>query len=216
MSDIFLSYSNKDAIAARRVVDALLAAGYSVSWDQEIPTGADWNSWITSQLHAARICVVLWSNASVKSRSVAHEAAIALENHKLVPAVIDVLHPEDFPLGCYTIQAANLRGFHGGPHPGMMTLLDAIGAKIGRRPIISKEGVQPGVKRVQPATFERAPICAVRRKSTHIDTPSVWVRKQVELAAMTFAGCLAGYIILTGVNLGAAKKTAFEVVESLR
>lgn len=140
MADVFLSYSSKDRPAAERIQAALEAAGYSVFWDQETPAGKDWNSWIGEKLNLAKVVVVLWSRASVASRNVVHEATIAVERRMLIPAIVEDLKSTDFPMGFYTVQAADLRGYRGqAGHEGMTRLIAAVAALVGR-------GAAPGAK----------------------------------------------------------------------
>lgn len=133
MTDVFLSYSSKDRAAADRIQAALIAAGFDVFWDQEVPPGRDWNGWIGEQLGKARCVVVLWSKASVASRNVVHEATIAMERQALVPALVEDLEASDFPMGFYTTQGADLRGYRGGAHPQMTRPIEAVGSRVGRR-----------------------------------------------------------------------------------
>ena len=108
MADVFLSYSSQDRAMAAHIQAALEAAGLTVFWDQETPVGQDWNRWIGQKLAESRVCVVLWSAASVASRNVVHEATIAHGRGALIPAVIEALRPEQFPMGFYTVQGADL------------------------------------------------------------------------------------------------------------
>jgi TIR domain len=105
LTDIFISYSSHDRAVAERVRDALEEAGYSVFWDQSTPPGTDWDSWIREQLTAARLVVALWTKTSVASPNVRHEAIIAREAGKLLPAMVDELAPTDFPMGLFMVQA---------------------------------------------------------------------------------------------------------------
>jgi hypothetical protein len=45
MTDIFFSYSRADRERVRPIRDALVAQGFEVFWDQEVPTGLDWDTW---------------------------------------------------------------------------------------------------------------------------------------------------------------------------
>ncbi len=108
MSDIFISYSSQDRPVAERVRAALVAAGYGVFWDQAIPPGKDWDSWIRDELTGARLVVVLLTKASVASPNVRHEAIIAREAGKLLPVMVDDLAPSDFPMGLFLVQALRI------------------------------------------------------------------------------------------------------------
>lgn len=159
MEDVFLSYSSKDRAMAVRVQRALEAEGLSVFWDQETPVGRDWNTWIGEKLTGAKVAVVLWSKASVGSPNVVHEATIAHQRGRLVPAVIEGLRPEEFPMGFYTVQGADLRGFNGGNHPGMAKLAAAVRARINGETLETPQGVRGGGGRRLP-TFAPAALAA--------------------------------------------------------
>lgn len=126
MADVFLSYSNKDRPMAEKVQHALEKAGLDVFWDQEVPPGRDWNSWIGEKLGNAKCVIVLWSKTSVASRNVVHEATIALEKGVLIPALIEDLKASDFPMGFYTTQGADLRNLGFTAHEGMDKLTAAV------------------------------------------------------------------------------------------
>lgn len=132
MTDVFLSYTSRDRPRAAQIAAALAACGFDVFWDQDVPPGRDWNSWIGERLTAARCVVVLWSKASAASRNVVHEATIALERGALVPVLIEDMSSTDYPMGFYTTQAADLRGFCGDDMPGLRALVAAIGERLGR------------------------------------------------------------------------------------
>jgi len=132
MKDVFLSYSSKDRPKAALIERALEGAGFSVFWDQEIPPGRDWDSWIREHLNGAKVAIVLWSKTSVASANVKHEAMIAKENSKLIPALIEPLTPSDFPMGMYLTQAVLLADYRGGEHAGMAKLISEVSARIGR------------------------------------------------------------------------------------
>src|ERR1700741_4501200 len=91
-----------------RVRDALEEAGYEVFWDQSTPPGKDWDSWIRDQLTGAKLVIALWTKSSVASPNVRHEAIIAREAGKLLPAMVDDLAPTDFPMGLFMVQALSI------------------------------------------------------------------------------------------------------------
>ena len=67
MTDIFFSYSSQDRERVRPVRDALVAQGFEVFWDQEVPTGLDWDTWIRQHLAKSKCAMAFWSAASVAS-----------------------------------------------------------------------------------------------------------------------------------------------------
>ena len=134
MADVFLSYSSKDRAAAERVQAALTAKGVDVFWDQETPPGQDWDTWIRTKLSTCKVAIVLWSRASVKSENVRHEAIVARKAGKLLPASIDPLEPEDFPMGLYIVQAVNLIDWRSDTSKGVARLVAEIEARLGRAP----------------------------------------------------------------------------------
>jgi hypothetical protein len=57
--------------------------------------------------------MVFWSAASVRSRNVRHEATVASQQDKLITVLLEPLTAEQFPMGLYSQQAANLSGWSG-------------------------------------------------------------------------------------------------------
>ena len=92
----------------RPVRDAFAARGFEVFWDQQVPSGADWDSWIRQQLPKSKCAVVFFSASSVASDNVRHEATIAKRQGKLISVLLEGLTAEQFPMGLYAQQAANL------------------------------------------------------------------------------------------------------------
>jgi len=103
--DVFVSYANQDKDRVERLVTALDAEGWNVFWDQDIPPGKEWESWILPRLEAAAVIIPVWSTLSVKSRYVKQEADIAHKRGVLVPVTIDDVEP---PFGFRHLQALNL------------------------------------------------------------------------------------------------------------
>ena len=87
--DIFLSYAREDQATARRFAEALEAEGFSVWWDQTLSAGEAFDEVTEKALKESRAVAVLWSTHSVSSRWVRAEAALADENGKLVPVLIE-------------------------------------------------------------------------------------------------------------------------------
>jgi hypothetical protein len=116
MTDVFLSYSSKDRDRVRLIRDALAERGFDVFWDQTLPAGIDWDTWIRQHLAQSKCALVVWSKNSVGSDNVRHEAKIAKDQRKLLPVLIDDLAAEEFPMGLYVFQAAQLAIWHGNTH----------------------------------------------------------------------------------------------------
>ena len=74
MSDVFVSYARPDEPVAKRVVEALVAAGYRAWRDDELPAHRAYADVIQERLNAAKAVVVLWSANSAKSQWVRAEA----------------------------------------------------------------------------------------------------------------------------------------------
>lgn len=112
MADVFISYKAEDRRRIQPLVQALLADGYSVWWDQHIGTGDDWRQTIERQLDEAKCVIVVWSKRSVgpEGQFVRDEAARAQQRRVYVPVTID---PVRIPLGFGESQATSLRGWRG-------------------------------------------------------------------------------------------------------
>src|SRR5215813_1049087 len=113
MTDIFFSYSSADRERVRPIRDALVAQGFEVFWDQQVPAGTDWDTWIRQHLTKSKCAMAFWSATSVSSDNVRHEATVAKQQGKLISVLLEPLTAEQFPMGLYAQQAANLSGWSG-------------------------------------------------------------------------------------------------------
>jgi hypothetical protein len=113
MTDIFFSYSRADRERVRPIRDALVAQGFEVFWDQQVPAGTDWDTWIRQHLTKSKCAMAFWSATSVSSDNVRHEATVAKQQGKLISVLLEPLTAEQFPMGLYAQQAANLSGWSG-------------------------------------------------------------------------------------------------------
>lgn len=89
MTDIFLSYSSKDRDLVRPLVEVLEQHGWSVWWDQEIPTGRNFGKVIEKHLSDARCAIVAWTRNSVDSDWVRNEASDANARGALFPILLE-------------------------------------------------------------------------------------------------------------------------------
>ena len=129
MSDIFISYARPDEPMAKRVADALTAAGYRAWRDDELPAHRPYAEVIEERLKGAKAVVVLWSADAAKSQWVRAEADWARAAGTLVQVVLDGTIP---PMPFNQIQCADLHDWDGGSgSPGWAKLASSIEALAG-------------------------------------------------------------------------------------
>ena len=155
MSDIFLSYSQKDEERVRPIVRQLESLGWSVFWDRNMPPGKSFYDHIEEQLEAARCVVVVWSEHSVVSDWVLAEAEEGKSRKILVPLRIDEIKPR---LGFRHLHAADLTGWNNdASHGQFKACIDAIAALVPQpvRPVdVTVTSVEPSVAKPQlPENF---------------------------------------------------------------
>ncbi len=132
MTDVFFSYSSRDRERVRPIRDALVAEGFDVFWDQEVPPGRNWDEWIRQYLDTARCSIVFWSEHSVRSGNVVHEATIAKDAQRLIPVLLDLIGTGDFPMGHFTTQGVMM--LDGVDNAGSLRrLIEEVEAKATRR-----------------------------------------------------------------------------------
>ena len=113
MAEIFFSYSHTDRERVRPIRDALAEIGFEVFWDQQTPSGSDWDTWIRGELAKAKCAMVFWSSASATSHNVRHEAEVARDQRKLISVLLEPIRALDLPMGFYHQQAADLSNWKG-------------------------------------------------------------------------------------------------------
>lgn len=192
MTDIFLSYTERDRDKARRVAAVLGAAGWSVWWDRRIPAGDTWRSVLERALEDMRCMVVLWSTRSIESEWVYEEASEGRRQGKLVPVMIENVRP---PAGFREIQAADLTDWDGSPDfDGLKMLLtdleNMLGKPVSAAPERQAKAIEtePGES---PPAYDPTDLAATK-------TRQAWWR-QSSLAGLAAAGALslaagAGYV----------------------
>src|SRR5262245_48037928 len=60
--------------------------------------------------------MAFWSTAAVASDNVRHEAVVAKQQGKLISVLLEPLTAQQFPMGLYAQQAANLADWNGDPN----------------------------------------------------------------------------------------------------
>jgi formylglycine-generating enzyme required for sulfatase activity len=108
--DIFISYAEEDRVHAEALSQILELQDWSVWWDRQIPTGAQFDDVIENALDEAKCVIVMWSAHSVKSRWVRTEAGEAANRNVLVPVFIDRVK---IPLAFRRIQTSDLTEWDG-------------------------------------------------------------------------------------------------------
>ena len=110
MTDIFISYARQNESLAKRAGEALIAAGYRVWRDDELPAHRAYGDVIEERIREAKAVLVLWSNDAVRSQWVRAEADAAREAGTLVQVSLDGVLP---PMPFNQIQCADLQGWSG-------------------------------------------------------------------------------------------------------
>jgi hypothetical protein len=188
MTDIFLSYNEKDREQARRVAAMLEAVGWSVWWDRRIPAGETWRSVLEKALDNMRCMIVLWSSHSIESEWVYEEATEGRRLGKLIPVLIEAVRP---PAGFREIQAADLTDWDGSREfDGMRMLIADLENFLGK-PARSANAAPPKKPVDQNPPYDPADLAGGRTTTTW------WQRHQ--RPAVVAAGLLlaAGAAYLT-------------------
>src|SRR3954468_5932929 len=146
MTDVFVSYARSDEPQAKRVADALLALGYSVWRDDELPAHRAYADVIAERLKSAAAVVVLWSAEASKSQWVRAEADTARSAGTLVQATLDGGIP---PLPFNQIQCADLSGWDGSA--------DAAGWRKLKASLVALAGTSPS--EAEKAAVKRRSLC---------------------------------------------------------
>lgn len=149
MSDIFISYASEDRNRAQSLAQALERKGWSVWWDQRIPTGRSFDQTIQEAVEGSKAVVVAWTKASVKSQWVKNEARKGLKRGILFQVML--LEEVEIPLEFEHLQSVQLMDWrpdqdHAGFDQFVEDLVRAIGTP-------SQSGAQqPSVTQVQEPT----------------------------------------------------------------
>lgn len=99
MSQIFISYSRRDADCVQRTVQRLAARGYRVWFDkQSIPGGADWKAAIREGVRAASVTLLFWSADAAGSQYVGEEVQLALRKVMNDEMTLITVRLDDTPL----------------------------------------------------------------------------------------------------------------------
>ena len=171
--DIFLSYASEDRERITALVQAMESLGWSVWWDQRIPTGREFDEFIEEQLEASKSVVVVWSNTSIKKRWVKTEAKEGLDRNVLFPVLIDDVR---IPLEFKRLQAANLIQWQGDEqHEQWRMVVEDLSKVLGPpipSPILKKKGPKGNgpivVETPQQKMTRKTPTSRPSEKASHV------------------------------------------------
>ena len=110
MSDVFISYARTTAAHARFAADALRAAGFSVWFDEQLPTHRAYSDVIAEEIAQAKAVLVIWSKDAIQSQWVRAEADRARGEGKLVQSSIERVQ---LPMPFDQIHCADLQDWRG-------------------------------------------------------------------------------------------------------
>lgn len=105
MADIFVSYSRRDTERVQALVQAIEAHGVSLWWDRSLEQNENFPAIIRSEIKAAKVVLVCWSEAASDSHWVLEEADEARHTGKYAGCMIA---PGRAAMGFNTLNNANL------------------------------------------------------------------------------------------------------------
>ena len=122
MADIFVSYARSSRPRVAEISGALEQSGYSLWWDRQLSSGADYGMLIEREIAAATCVVVAWSAAARQSLWVRAEANEALDSGKLVQICLDASR---LPLPFTMLHFLDFSGWRGERDRAPWTELDS-------------------------------------------------------------------------------------------
>ena len=87
MKRLFLSYSRADKEYVKHLVDVLRKQDFDVWFDEQIPTGQDWDDVLEAQLKQSDAMILVLSKTSVASENVKDEIAFAKHNDVIIAPI---------------------------------------------------------------------------------------------------------------------------------
>jgi hypothetical protein len=130
MANVFISYSQEDKDRIKPIVEGLRSIGLSVWSDARSGTGSQWEKVIESELGAARVILVCWSQVAVRSKCVKTEANFARDQGTLISCLLE---PFKLPPLFEFNQAADISNWTGATdHLGWRKIVDRISVLLER------------------------------------------------------------------------------------
>ncbi len=146
MANVFISYARADENVAEQAAKVLLAGGYDVWRDDQLPAHRAYSEVIEERLAGANAVLVLWSATGVRSQWVRAEADTARQRGVLVQASLDGCVP---PLPFGQIHYADLGGWTGdADHAGWAKIERSIAELV---PNVAPAASKPALRRDRPS-----------------------------------------------------------------
>jgi uncharacterized membrane protein YhaH (DUF805 family) len=181
--DVFMSYAREDLAAVRSLVTFMEAEGLRVFWDRQIQPGQAWSDVLETALSDARVVVVVWSAASVKSAWVKAEATEAMSRGKLVPLRID---SATIPMPFGQVQTADVAAHRPLSEQGV-SITSAIAAQAA------------GIAAVPPARAAPSGAAASTRTSHVVDWRHAFLSMEGRLSRREYWICYLMLTVLTAL-----------------
>jgi hypothetical protein len=108
MADVFISYSKQAPQPTRDLARDLEERGFTVWWDTELLAGDEFHEKIKEEITAAKIVIVIWSPASIKSSWVQAEATLASGQNKLLTVCTSDIDVREVPLPFNMLQTEKI------------------------------------------------------------------------------------------------------------
>lgn len=125
---VFLSYAHDESAWAEALAAAIERQGLKIWWDRRLRGGEAFSKEIEHALERAGAVLVVWSEASKRSRWVLDEAGSAADRDILVPVALAGVSP---PLGFRQAHTITFSGRSPGRDPAFPSLIEALTAKLG-------------------------------------------------------------------------------------
>lgn len=127
--DVFISYKRDERPQVAEIAQRLTALKLNVWFDAEMRSGTTFDAEIDRKVRAAKCVLVCWSPGAIASDWVRGEATIGRGRGVLCASM---LLPCDLPAPFNLVHTNDLTSGIGAANPEWLSVLDSIGALIGR------------------------------------------------------------------------------------
>lgn len=171
--DVFVSYCSKDRNQVKRIFEFLHEKGWDVFWDQLIKPQEFWRQVLMEKLSGAACAIVVWTRNSTKSAFVAAEAAIAMNQRKMIGVLLEDIVPPP-PFG--ECQLIHLHDWNGNKKSPEIEMLNEAIKELVPKDTLSSETPAPHSPPRHPNAISSNP----RSASTFSGTLCVPINRKIE------------------------------------